>query len=73
MKRCSFSCMLVWAIVLQICLTEGIGFKKLPFNGAMYGKRTSSVDYDSSNRAISSLCETASELCSSWYSQPDSN
>ncbi|CAG4963453.1 unnamed protein product [Colias eurytheme] len=42
-------------------------YKKLPFNGSIFGKRTSYVEYDTNERAVFALCEIASETCRALY------
>ncbi|PSN38497.1 hypothetical protein C0J52_23273 [Blattella germanica] len=62
-------------LTLSTTCNPGVPFRRLPFNGSMYGKRASSalpMDYDN-NKAFSSLCELAAEVCSTWYPQQVEN
>ncbi|CAK1548994.1 unnamed protein product [Leptosia nina] len=54
------------AIVCIIELTEA-NYKKLPFNGSIFGKRSSN-DLDTS-RALFALCEITTETCDAWMEQ----
>ncbi|XP_026332607.1 neuropeptide SIFamide-like [Hyposmocoma kahamanoa] len=53
------------AVICLIKNTEA-SFKKTPFNGSIFGKR-GIVDYDSTSRALSAVCEIATETCQAWY------
>ncbi|XP_048001878.1 neuropeptide SIFamide-like [Leguminivora glycinivorella] len=63
-------CFLV-VIMCALHFTEG-AYKKPPFNGSIFGKR-GYVEYDSTGRALSALCEIASETCQAWYQALENN
>ncbi|XP_018327726.1 neuropeptide SIFamide [Agrilus planipennis] len=47
-------------------------YRKPPFNGSIFGKRTSASgvvtgDYENANKAISAMCEIAVDACSTWF------
>ncbi|CAH4036841.1 neuropeptide SIFamide [Pieris brassicae] len=56
----------VFAVAI-ITMTEA-NFKKIPFNGSMFGKRTTNPDIDT-NRALIALCEITTETCEAWINQ----
>ncbi|KPI96616.1 FMRFamide-related neuropeptide [Papilio xuthus] len=61
-------------IAMIICLitpTEG-NYRKPPFNGSIFGKR-GNTENDATERAMSALCEIASETCQMWFSQTSEN
>ncbi|KAM3955906.1 SIFamide [Aphomia sociella] len=55
-------------VAVFLCLFHAIecNYKKPPFNGSIFGKR-GNVEYDSTGKALSALCEIASETCQAWY------
>ncbi|CAH1643016.1 unnamed protein product [Spodoptera littoralis] len=59
------------AIVLCIHNADAATYRKPPFNGSIFGKR-GVVEYDSTGRALSALCEIAAETCQAWYQTLDS-
>ncbi|XP_052742981.1 neuropeptide SIFamide [Bicyclus anynana] len=63
MRGTIFLCILVIVSVIQM---SSANYKKLPFNGSIFGKR-SNVEYDSTGQVLSALCEIASETCQAWY------
>ncbi|XP_053621286.1 neuropeptide SIFamide [Plodia interpunctella] len=58
----------VFLFVAILCLAHTIEatYRKVPFNGSIFGKR-GVVEYDSTGKAMSALCEIASETCQAWY------
>ncbi|GJQ87296.1 hypothetical protein Trydic_g14320, partial [Trypoxylus dichotomus] len=47
-------------------------YRKPPFNGSIFGKRGTSIDYDNgAGKALSSMCEIASEACQAWFPSQD--
>ncbi|XP_055312416.1 neuropeptide SIFamide [Sitodiplosis mosellana] len=57
-------------ILLTVTQLTEAGYRKPPFNGSIFGKRSgNSIDYDASGKAISALCELALETCQSWLPQ----
>ncbi|XP_075988429.1 neuropeptide SIFamide-like [Anticarsia gemmatalis] len=58
----------VCVIAVVLCLLDGTDatYRKPPFNGSIFGKR-GVVEYDSTGRALSALCEIASETCQAFY------
>ncbi|PZC84830.1 hypothetical protein B5X24_HaOG203820 [Helicoverpa armigera] len=55
----------LFAIVMCIHNAEAT-YRKPPFNGSIFGKR-GVVEYDSTGKALSALCEIAAETCQAWY------
>ncbi|XP_069678822.1 neuropeptide SIFamide-like [Periplaneta americana] len=63
-------------LAVLVACNPGPPFRRLPFNGSMYGKRTGNalpMDYDSNSKALSSLCEMAVEVCPTWFPQQQEN
>nr|C0HKV8.1 RecName: Full=Neuropeptide SIFamide; Short=SIFa; AltName: Full=TYRKPPFNGSIF-amide; Flags: Precursor [Agrotis ipsilon] len=56
----------LFAIVMCIIHKAEGTYRKPPFNGSIFGKR-GVVEYDTTGRALSALCEIASETCQAWY------
>ncbi|KAK0163059.1 hypothetical protein PV327_006770 [Microctonus hyperodae] len=64
----------VGIVVLVVTLCVEGAYKKPPFNGSIFGKRSSTVsDYEVIGRALNSMCEAASETCNAWLMHQDSN
>ncbi|KAJ3649200.1 hypothetical protein Zmor_020955 [Zophobas morio] len=42
-------------------------YRKPPFNGSIFGKRGATSEYDSTGKALSAMCEIASEACQAWF------
>ncbi|XP_028157549.1 neuropeptide SIFamide-like [Ostrinia nubilalis] len=63
--RAIFAVFLV-AMVLYLIHSTEANYRKPPFNGSIFGKR-GTVEYDSTGKALSALCEIASETCQAWY------
>ncbi|XP_044007549.1 SIFamide-related peptide [Aphidius gifuensis] len=76
----------IFIIALVACLSVEGGYRKPPFNGSIFGKRSGTmteqdltnlaidiVDSEVMNRAMSSMCEMASETCNAWLLHQDSN
>ncbi|XP_052757133.1 neuropeptide SIFamide-like [Galleria mellonella] len=59
-------------VAVFLCLLHTIeaNYKKPPFNGSIFGKRNN-IEYDSTGKALSALCEIASETCQAWYQALD--
>ncbi|KAJ0170180.1 hypothetical protein K1T71_014108 [Dendrolimus kikuchii] len=53
------------AIACLFHATEA-NYRKPPLNGSIFGKR-GNIDYDSTARALSALCEITTETCQAWY------
>nr|CAD7445757.1 unnamed protein product [Timema bartmani] len=83
--------LMMWAMILTAVLfalsqtVMAANYRKLPFNGGMYGKRDTnladpsppctswSADFDGTGKALSSMCEIAFEACAVWFPQPEVN
>ncbi|KAK9503858.1 hypothetical protein O3M35_010326 [Rhynocoris fuscipes] len=67
-----FSVFLVAALfVMDAALAS---YKKPPFNGSIFGKRSGpSSDYETAGKALSTMCEIAAEACSAWFPIQDNN
>ncbi|XP_017888561.1 SIFamide-related peptide [Ceratina calcarata] len=62
------------AVFFVLALSVDAAYRKPPFNGSIFGKRSgTNTDYELAIRAISSMCETACETCNIWLSRQDSN
>ncbi|XP_058829457.1 SIFamide-related peptide [Topomyia yanbarensis] len=61
---------LVFLLVLTISTTTEAGYRKPPFNGSIFGKRSgNSIEYEGNAKVLSSMCEIAAEACQTWFSQ----
>ncbi|XP_032682432.1 SIFamide-related peptide [Odontomachus brunneus] len=61
-------------IMVILALSVDAAFRKPPFNGSIFGKRSNTVtDYDVTSRSLSTICEVASETCTAWLLRQDSN
>ncbi|KAL7048268.1 hypothetical protein ACKWTF_003293 [Chironomus riparius] len=57
-------------IVLMISTNVDAAYKKLPLNGSMFGKRGTSVEYESTaQKTLVALCD----VCSSYFVNQDVN
>ncbi|KAF7382111.1 SIFamide-related peptide [Vespula maculifrons] len=60
----------IFLVVAILGLIVEAGYKKPPFNGSIFGKRSNSEsDAEVANRALSAMCEIASEACNAWLSR----
>ncbi|BES97938.1 Hypothetical protein NTJ_10753 [Nesidiocoris tenuis] len=67
------SCLMA-VLVLLILDVSFASYKKPPFNGSIFGKRTGPPsDYEQAGKALSTMCEIASEACSAWFPIQDNN
>ncbi|CAB3241954.1 unnamed protein product [Arctia plantaginis] len=55
-------------IGVALCVLQDVEatYRKPPLNGSIFGKR-GIVEYDTTGRALSALCEIATETCQAWY------
>ncbi|EZA52345.1 hypothetical protein DMN91_006691 [Ooceraea biroi] len=61
-------------IIAILALSVDAAYRKPPFNGSIFGKRSNTVtDYEVTSRALSAICEVASETCTAWQSRQESN
>ncbi|XP_011693476.1 PREDICTED: FMRFamide-related neuropeptides [Wasmannia auropunctata] len=62
-------------IMVAFVISTNAAYKpiKPPFNGSIFGKRSNTVTDEVANRALSAICEAASETCSAWLSHQESN
>ncbi|CAG2057610.1 unnamed protein product [Timema podura] len=71
--------LMMWAMILNAVLfalsqtVMAANYRKLPFNGGMYGKRDTNLDFDGTGKALSSMCEIAFEACAVWLPQPETS
>ncbi|XP_076754630.1 neuropeptide SIFamide [Xylocopa sonorina] len=64
----------VVAALFVLAISVDAAYRKPPFNGSIFGKRSSTItDYEITSRAMSSVCEAVSETCNAWLSRQDSN
>ncbi|XP_076230550.1 neuropeptide SIFamide [Nomia melanderi] len=62
------------AVVFVLAITVDAAYRKPPFNGSIFGKRSSTItDYEITSRAMSSICESVAETCNAWVSRQDTN
>ncbi|XP_076180316.1 neuropeptide SIFamide [Ptiloglossa arizonensis] len=62
------------AALFVLAVAVDAAYRKPPFNGSIFGKRSSTItDYDITNRAMSSICETVTETCNAWLSRQETN
>ncbi|KAH0954374.1 hypothetical protein HN011_007472 [Eciton burchellii] len=59
-------------IVVILAFSVDAAYRKPPFNGSIFGKR-SVTDYEITSRALSAICEVASETCTAWQARQESN
>ncbi|CRL03065.1 CLUMA_CG016370, isoform A [Clunio marinus] len=53
-------------LIFTISSSVDAAFKKLPMNGSMFGKRGTSIEYESTaQKALTAMCE----VCQSWFNQ----
>ncbi|XP_018346526.1 PREDICTED: SIFamide-related peptide [Trachymyrmex septentrionalis] len=61
-------------IMVAFVISANAAYKKPPFNGSIFGKRSNTVtDYEITTRGLSAICEVASETCTAWLSRQESN
>ncbi|XP_066142589.1 FMRFamide-related neuropeptides [Euwallacea fornicatus] len=65
------SLLLMAASILFILSPALATYRKPPFNGSIFGKRSGNLvngEYDSSaSKALSAMCEIANEACQQWF------
>ncbi|XP_067004761.2 neuropeptide SIFamide [Anabrus simplex] len=70
------SSVVLYAFLLAVLFMSQVScatYRKPPFNGSIFGKRGNAVEYDNAGKALSAMCEIASEACSAWFPQPENN
>ncbi|KAJ8965936.1 hypothetical protein NQ317_009709 [Molorchus minor] len=69
-KAVTFFCVVMLLICAFISAAEAT-YRKPPFNGSIFGKRTGNSvnnnEYDSASKALSAMCEIANEACQTWF------
>nr|E2ASG4.2 RecName: Full=SIFamide-related peptide; Short=SIFa; AltName: Full=AYKKPPFNGSIF-amide; Flags: Precursor [Camponotus floridanus] len=61
-------------VAIIFAFSVDAAYKKPPFNGSIFGKRSNTMtDYEFTSRALSAICEVASETCTAWMSRQESN
>nr|CAH7720714.1 unnamed protein product [Callosobruchus chinensis]CAH7722245.1 unnamed protein product [Callosobruchus chinensis] len=60
---------LALAIFSVLVSASGAAYRKPPFNGSIFGKRTNEID--GTSKALSAMCEIASEACQTWFPVQD--
>ncbi|XP_024941474.1 SIFamide-related peptide isoform X1 [Cephus cinctus] len=68
----------IFAVLATVAvLSVNAAYRKPPFNGSIFGKRSSTVtdgtDYEVTGRALTAMCEVASETCSAWFAHQETN
>ncbi|KAG5677312.1 hypothetical protein PVAND_007081 [Polypedilum vanderplanki] len=61
-------CSVAFVVLMIFTISSSVdaAFKKLPLNGSMFGKRGTSVEYESTTqKTLSAICE----VCSSFFTQ----
>ncbi|XP_029049212.1 neuropeptide SIFamide [Osmia lignaria lignaria] len=62
------------AALFVLAISVDAAYRKPPFNGSIFGKRSSTItDYEITSRAMSSVCESVTETCNAWLARQDSN
>ncbi|KAK8743593.1 hypothetical protein OTU49_001147, partial [Cherax quadricarinatus] len=67
--------MVVVVAVLMVVLAVlshpvSAGYRKPPFNGSIFGKRSGDVVYEP-GKALASACQVAVEACAAWFPQTE--
>ncbi|XP_072750855.1 SIFamide-related peptide [Anoplolepis gracilipes] len=61
-------------IVVIFAFNVDAAYKKPPFNGSIFGKRSNTMtDYEFTYRTLSAICDFMSETCSAWPPRQESN
>ncbi|XP_064098545.1 FMRFamide-related neuropeptides [Macrobrachium rosenbergii] len=47
------------------------GYRKPPFNGSIFGKRSGGDPAYESGKTLASICQVAVEACSAWFPGPE--
>ncbi|XP_076651765.1 neuropeptide SIFamide [Halictus rubicundus] len=64
----------IFAIFFVLAITVDAAYRKPPFNGSIFGKRSIvETNYEMTNRALSSICETVAETCNAWEARQLTN
>ncbi|XP_071533380.1 FMRFamide-related neuropeptides [Panulirus ornatus] len=60
-------------LVLLAALTDPVaaGYRKPPFNGSIFGKRSGPDALYEPGKALASACQVAVEACAAWFPGPD--
>ncbi|VVC46169.1 Hypothetical protein CINCED_3A020312 [Cinara cedri] len=59
-------------VVLMFATDSADGYRKPPFNGSIFGKRSSSApEYENPGKTIYNMCELASDACQTWFPSPE--
>ncbi|XP_014245894.1 SIFamide-related peptide [Cimex lectularius] len=74
MSRVIFASCLLLVISFLVFDVATASYKKPPFNGSIFGKRTGPpTDYETAGKALSTMCEIASEACAAWFPVQENN
>ncbi|XP_024214831.1 SIFamide-related peptide [Halyomorpha halys] len=74
MPRALFLSFLVIAFAMLVFDVASASYKKPPFNGSIFGKRAGPpTDYETAGKALSTMCEIASEACAAWFPVQENN
>ncbi|XP_028147513.1 SIFamide-related peptide [Diabrotica virgifera virgifera] len=66
-KTLTLFCVVIF-LVFGVMSSTDAAYRRPPFNGSIFGKRTAgSNDFENAGKALSAMCEIASEACSSWF------
>ncbi|XP_042878950.1 FMRFamide-related neuropeptides-like [Penaeus chinensis] len=60
-------------LVVLAVFTEPVaaGYRKPPFNGSIFGKRSGGDAVYEPSKALASACQIAVEACSGWFPGPE--
>ncbi|XP_076284746.1 neuropeptide SIFamide [Lasioglossum baleicum] len=62
------------AILAVLSIAVDAAYRKPPFNGSIFGKRSiAETNYEITNRVLSSICETVVETCNAWEARQLTN
>ncbi|CAG9766532.1 unnamed protein product [Ceutorhynchus assimilis] len=61
---------LIATTFLLVLTPAEANYRKPPFNGSIFGKRSGGIgnnEYDTASKTLSAMCEIATEACQSWF------
>ncbi|XP_056636465.1 SIFamide-related peptide [Diorhabda carinulata] len=59
-------------VMFGVISSSDAAYRRPPFNGSIFGKRTTgNNDFENAGKALSAMCEIASEACASWFPTQD--
>ncbi|XP_050530421.1 SIFamide-related peptide [Daktulosphaira vitifoliae] len=65
---------LMAAMLILFSMSSINAYRKPPFNGSIFGKRTmttagnyNNLDYENPSKSFYAMCEIASDACQAWF------